>query len=166
MSRKPATTTKKTVDQDKLKELFAQFADPEDPDVAYFDGIAKLFEMLGLDAASDIRTLVMLWKLGIPVTKPGQISMKDFVDGMTKLNIGDIQGLQAMIPSLDPGFLERQEFRGKFPYIMHRLHYMWISNCRFAFSFSFFCRFVQICVPVFKRRHTQNIRFVIYLHLG
>ncbi len=126
MSRKatsaPPATKKKVVDPTKLEELFAQFADEEDPDVAYFEGIAKFCEMIGLDATSDIRTLVLLWKMEIPVVKPGQMTKTDFVNGMTKLNVGDISAVQNLIPSLDPGFLERQEFRGIERKIAFKIH--------------------------------------------
>jgi hypothetical protein len=110
-----SAASKKKVDESKIEELFTQLTDPEDPESAdwiEFEGISKLCELLGIDPVSDVRVLVLLWKLKIPVDKPGQIYRKDFVSGMVALNLENVAGLQAFLPSLDPGFLERQEFRG------------------------------------------------------
>ena len=75
------------------------------------DGISKLCESLDMDPASDVRVLVMLWKLGA-VSKPGCISKTEFIAGMEKLHASDVNKLKSLVPSFDPGFLDRSEFRG------------------------------------------------------
>jgi hypothetical protein len=115
MSRKgkPTKTTSKSneYDDSAVEELFNTLYDPEDNDVIGMEGIGKLCENLGVDPTADIRALVLMWKLGA-VSKPGQITKEEFSKGMKGLNVSDTKGLQAHLPSFDPGFLERSEFRG------------------------------------------------------
>jgi hypothetical protein len=120
MSKKgktPPTTTPKSKKDDfnspGAENLFNSFNDPEDTDVISMEGIGKLCESLGIDAAADIRGLVLMWKLGA-LSKPGQITREEFFRGMQSLNVSDIKGIQGKLPSMDPGFLERSEFRGIF----------------------------------------------------
>lgn len=102
----------KDIDQAAIEKLALELVDPEDPDVISMEGIATLCEKLGIDAASDVRSLVLVWRLGA-VSKPGQIQKSEFVEGLKQLGLSDVQGLQNYLPALDPGFLDRSEFRGK-----------------------------------------------------
>jgi hypothetical protein len=128
MSKRGSSQSKQkapTVNRAKIEALFATIVDEEDPDVADFDGIAKLAELINIDPTTDVRILVLLWKMGVSVTKPGQISKSDFVEGMEKnLKLDSVEGLQALLPSLDLGFIERQEFRG-----ISSLHRCFIITC-------------------------------------
>ena len=54
-----------------------------------------------------------MWNLGA-VTKPGSINRTEFIEGMKKLKKTDISGLIKLLPSFDPGFLEKSDFRGNF----------------------------------------------------
>jgi hypothetical protein len=106
-----ASGTSGAVDEDAIEQLYNTLADPDDPESISFDGIGKLGEMLEIDATSDVRLLVLLWKLGA-TTKPGMVTKKEFTDGMKSLRKDSVDGLKTMLPSLDPGFLERVDFRG------------------------------------------------------
>lgn len=98
------------------EQLMKLLADEDDPDVISMEGIGKLCEMLSIDPATDVRSLVLVWKLGA-VAKPGQIQRSEFIEGMRKLGVADIRGLTAKLPSLDPGFLDRGEFREFFRFV-------------------------------------------------
>jgi DNA-binding Xre family transcriptional regulator len=102
---------KSTVDLIAIDNLSKQLIDEEDPEIISMEGIAKLCEMLEIDPSSDIRSLALVWRLGA-VAKPGQISVSEFKAGMEKLGLSDIRGLKNHLPALDPGFLDRSEFRG------------------------------------------------------
>lgn len=112
-SKKPST-----VNVDKITKLFDTYIqDPDDPDVLDMAGIGAFSEALGMDPSSDIRLLVLLWKLGSKY-KPGCITRTEFCNGMKSLCIDSIPKLKTFLPSLDHGFLERSEFRGKINDIM------------------------------------------------
>lgn len=56
--------------------------DCDDPDALYMDNIVKLCEKIDIqDPSSDIRVLVMLWKLGAN-SKPGCITKDEFIKGL------------------------------------------------------------------------------------
>lgn len=97
-------------DEEAVETLFAQYADEEDPTVIEMDGIAKLCEELDLDPESDIRILVLLWRLGSK-EKPAQISKEEFTSGCNDLQIDSIEKFKSLLPSLDTGFLDREEFK-------------------------------------------------------
>lgn len=67
-------------------------------------------ERLGIDATEDIRILVLLWKLHVK-EKPGCIFASEWTSGCEHLGVTDWDGFRAMIPSLDTGFLETNEFK-------------------------------------------------------
>jgi hypothetical protein len=119
MSRKGKTTTSTTPARGRdfnataAEDLFNNLCDPDDPDEVTMEGIGKLCEMLEIDPAADVRGLVLMWKLGA-VSKPGQISREEYMRGMQNLGVSDLNGLRGILPSFDPGFLERSEFRGIF----------------------------------------------------
>jgi DCN1-like protein 1/2 len=99
-----------SVDEAAVEKLFAELADEDDPNSAGMDGICKLCEHLDLDPLEDIRILVLLWKLGCK-EKPAQITKEEFITGCYKLQIDSIDKFQALLPSLDTGFLDEMEFK-------------------------------------------------------
>ena len=60
LSRKPA---KPTVDESAITSLFEKYADPDDPEVVAIDGIGDIAEQIELDPGSDVRVLVLCWRL-------------------------------------------------------------------------------------------------------
>jgi hypothetical protein len=113
----PAPAPASNFDTKAANGLFdSLILDPEDPDVLYMDGISKLCDSLQLDPAADVRVLVLLWKLGA-VSKPGAITRTEFVAGLQKLQASDVSKLKSLLPSFDPGFLDRTEFRGRYPWL-------------------------------------------------
>ncbi len=72
-------------------------------------GICKLCEQLELDPLEDVRVLVLMWKLGAN-KKPAEIQKDEWVSGCRKLQLDSIDKFKALLPSLDTGFLERDEF--------------------------------------------------------
>ena len=110
----PASAAKTTdgYDSKAVEALFDTLVDPEDPDLLAMDGIGKLCEQLGLDPSTDVRVLVLLWKLGA-ISKPGYITKQEFMQGFQNLKAGSVKKLSSLLPSFDPGFLDRAEFRGE-----------------------------------------------------
>jgi len=93
--------------------LYESLMDPDDPELLSMEGISKLCESLDLDPSSDVRVLVLLWKLGA-TSKPGNITRTEFTTGLQKLQASSVDKLKSLLPSLDPGFLDRAQFRGTF----------------------------------------------------
>ena len=113
MFRGGGAAKKKTeVNEAAICSLFDTYADPDDSDSMSMEGISKLSEELGIDPSSDVRILVLAWQLGA-TSKPGNISRQEFLDGMKKLKKDSFAGIMELLPTLDPGFLERSQFRGK-----------------------------------------------------
>lgn len=73
-------------------------------------GIFTLGEKLGMDATEDIRILVLLWKMGCR-EKPAQISKQEWLQGCSQLGVDSWEKIKSLVPSLDTGFLERDEFK-------------------------------------------------------
>lgn len=103
-------------DETRNMDLFNSFADDDDPEIISMEGISKLGEQLEMDPSSDVRLLVLLWKLGA-LSKPGSITKTEFLNGMKKLKKDSIKGLKSITPSFDLGFLERQEFRDLYRFV-------------------------------------------------
>lgn len=80
------------------------------------DGIMKLGEIIGIDASSDVRMLMILWKFGA-ASKQGCITRKEFVSGMETNYIADAEGLKSSLYTFDSGFLESSEFREFFKFV-------------------------------------------------
>uniref|UniRef100_A0A7S2SVP2 Defective in cullin neddylation protein n=1 Tax=Rhizochromulina marina TaxID=1034831 RepID=A0A7S2SVP2_9STRA len=102
-----------TADQGRAEAreaLFQRLADQEDPSVIGLEGIGVLCEELGLDATTDIRAMVLCFKLGSKA-RPGEISREEFMEGMQSLHCGDVKDLERIMPSLDLGFMEKRQFR-------------------------------------------------------
>jgi hypothetical protein len=108
--RKSSTKSSSSFDETAAENLFAELADEEDPTVIEMDGIAKLCEMLDLDPETDIRILVLLWKLGSK-EKPAQITKDEFMNGCYEQQVDSIEKLKTLLPSLDTGFLDQDEFK-------------------------------------------------------
>jgi len=92
------------------EKLFTELADEDDPTVIGLEGVASLCEKLDLDCESDVRVLVLLWKLGSK-EKPGQITKEEFESGCSELQVDSYTKFKKLIPSLDIGFLDRDEFK-------------------------------------------------------
>ncbi|KAL7507113.1 hypothetical protein ACHAXN_004319, partial [Cyclotella atomus] len=73
-------------------------------------GISKLCTLLSLDPYEDIRVLVLLWKLGA-TKKPAEIQRDEFVSGSCNMNFDSVDKLKELVPSLDTGFLDMDEFK-------------------------------------------------------
>lgn len=97
-----------------LQSTSAEEAEEEyvDPDLLTMEHIGKLCEQLNVDPSADVRVLVMLWKMGA-VSTPGCITKTEFTAGCKKLRISSVSELRSLLPSFDPGFLGRADFRGK-----------------------------------------------------
>lgn len=89
--------------------IFTEIADSEDPTVATMEGISILCDKISLDI-EDIRILALLWKMNA-VEKPAQISKQEFVKACVELKLDSLDKFKELLPSLDPGFLERREFK-------------------------------------------------------
>ena len=98
------------IDETATENLFNELADVDDPTIIEMDGIAKLCEKLDLDPETDIRILVLLWKLGSN-EKPAQISKAEFMNGCYELQVDSIEKFKTLLPSLDTGFLDQDEFK-------------------------------------------------------
>ncbi len=119
MSRKAAAAPKKATavaSQSGFNEaatglFFDSLADLDDPELISMEGISKLCDQLNIDPNTDVRVLVLMWKLGA-ISKPGSITRSEFLQGMKALGKSDSVGLSQLLPSFDPGFLDRPSFRG------------------------------------------------------
>mmetsp|Transcript_221 Transcript_221/g.532 ORF Transcript_221/g.532 Transcript_221/m.532 type:complete len:230 (+) Transcript_221:73-762(+) len=106
------------IDETAAEALFAEFVDVEDPTVIEIEGIGKLSEQLDIDPVSDIRILVLLWKLGSK-EKPAQITKEEFMGGCYNLRVDSIEKFRNLLPSLDTGFLDRDEFKDFYKFCFH-----------------------------------------------
>lgn len=113
-AQKPASASKAKAtepDDSQLNELFNNFTDEEeDTEVMTMEGIAKMCEQLDLDPTSDVRVLVLCWRLNA-TAKPGQVTRSEFVAGMKSMRVSTMAELKGRVPSFDTGFLEKSEFR-------------------------------------------------------
>ena len=78
--------------------------------VASMEGISILCEKLDLDPLEDIRVLVLLWKMGA-TSKPAQISREEWMKGCEKLQVDTVTKFKELLPSLEVGFLDNDEFK-------------------------------------------------------
>ena len=98
---------------------FATYADPDEGCVT-FEGLEKLGEDLGIDASSDTKLLVLCWRLG--AEKPGCVSEAEWAKLGTCPDLPTcdtpvtVETLKAGWGSLDPAFLENNEFRPFFKF--------------------------------------------------
>lgn len=75
-SKKSTTTSvsssKPVVNEENIVKMFDSLADEDDPELIT-TGISTICENLKIDPSSDVRILVLLWKLGAK-SKPGSIT--------------------------------------------------------------------------------------------
>jgi len=100
-----------------VKALFDKYAEDDDPMVIGMEGIDTLCTDVGIDAGEDVRGLVLLWKLGLAKGRPGQITLEEWQKGCAANNIDSIDKLKAIVPSLDTGFLEHNDFRDLYKFV-------------------------------------------------
>ena len=108
-----------TVSEASIAKLFESIVDgdeEDDPEVMTIESISKMSESLDMDPSADVRLLVLLWKLGAN-SRPGAMTKKEFTTGMLALSMDSLEGLKTILPSLDPGFLERAEFRSFYKFV-------------------------------------------------
>lgn len=113
----PSLSTAKTAEE-LFKALLSASDSGDDDDGHHaatsidMEGISKLAEAIGLDAETDLRVLVLVWKLNGGKEKPGEISKTEFMDGCDKLKVRSLSSFKSLLPSLDTGFLDRDGFKG------------------------------------------------------
>jgi len=90
--------------------MFDELVTEDCPDSADMEGISKLCSLVSLDPYEDIRVLVLLHKLGAN-KKPAEIQREEFISGSCSLGFDSVEKLKEIIPSLDTGFLDMDEFR-------------------------------------------------------
>ena len=110
-SAKKSKSADESFDLAAAENLFNKYCDSDDPEIIDMEGISAISDELGIDPTSDVRVLVLLWRLGA-LSKPGSISKTEFLNGLRQLRKDSIDGLKSILPALDPGFLDRTEFRG------------------------------------------------------
>mmetsp|Transcript_11568 Transcript_11568/g.24402 ORF Transcript_11568/g.24402 Transcript_11568/m.24402 type:complete len:270 (+) Transcript_11568:227-1036(+) len=98
------------IDEAAALKLFEDISDQEDPNVANMEGISTLCEQLGIDPLEDVRVLVLLWKMGA-AKKPAEICKEEWMQGCNNLRVDSIDKFKALLPSLDIGFLDREDFK-------------------------------------------------------
>mmetsp|Transcript_11821 Transcript_11821/g.21330 ORF Transcript_11821/g.21330 Transcript_11821/m.21330 type:complete len:260 (-) Transcript_11821:293-1072(-) len=97
------------INEGKAEKLFAELCEDDNPDAASMEGICKLCEQLDIDALEDVRVLVLLWKLGAN-KKPAEIQKEEWMAGCHKLKLDSVDKFKKLLPSLDTGFMDREEF--------------------------------------------------------
>ena len=150
---KKGKTSSTIGDVNNITIVFNSLADEDDPEIISMEGIAKIAEELKIDASSDVRILVLLWKLGSKA-KPGEISRNEFVSGMQSIQKYSFADLREYLPSLDPGFLEKDEFRGDL--LMHLLYIDPLNIFKFLTYHG--GRLLSFCFSIFKRGNSENFR--------
>lgn len=116
--RKSSSSSSRGVSSSSEK-LFTDLSDHDDPSIIGLEGVALLCEKVGIDCESDIRSLVLLWKLGSK-EKPGQITREEFLSGCSELQVNSYANLKKLIPSLDTGFMDREDFK-EFYKVIYRI---------------------------------------------
>jgi len=97
--------------------LFNKYVDAEeDPFIVDMDGISTLCDDLNLDPTSDIRVLVLMFKLGANA-KPGEISQSEWNSGMSDLSCGSIEDVKSRLAGMDTGFMEHSEFKKFYKFV-------------------------------------------------
>ena len=107
--------------QDVILEMFAHYSGDINKFAIDMEGICKLCEEIGIDPESDVRVLVLLWKLGANA-RPGEISKEEWLNGCQNLYLDSTQKFNNLMPGLDLGFLDRDDFKSffKFCFQFHR----------------------------------------------
>ena len=93
-----------------VTQVFSTYADPDDPDyISVDDSFGQICEDLGIDGAGDVKSVVLLWKLGAArknPDKPMTIAKDTFINRMLSMNASSLDNIKSIFPSFDPGFLE------------------------------------------------------------
>mmetsp|Transcript_21115 Transcript_21115/g.38195 ORF Transcript_21115/g.38195 Transcript_21115/m.38195 type:complete len:257 (-) Transcript_21115:232-1002(-) len=97
------------INESKAEKLFAELCEEDNPGAANMEGICKLCEQLDIDPFKDIRVLVLLWKLGAN-KKPAEIQKEEWMAACHKFQLDSIDKFKKLLPGLDTGFLDREEF--------------------------------------------------------
>ncbi|KAI2497737.1 hypothetical protein MHU86_16779 [Fragilaria crotonensis] len=98
----------KTINVGDAEKLWNEIVD--EGTVASMEGISVLCDKLDLDPLEDIRVLVLLWKMGA-TSKPAQISRDEWMKGCEKLQVDTVAKFKELLPSLEVGFLDNDEFK-------------------------------------------------------
>ena len=101
-----------------VSALFTKYSslDASDPFAIGMEGIASLCDDVGVDPTEDVRSLVLLWRLGAS-SKPGQISQAEWAEGMKKNGVDSIDSIKTILPSLDTGFMLPQDFKSFYIFV-------------------------------------------------
>jgi hypothetical protein len=113
--RQSSSSATPSVNTDAIGRMFDEIADVDDPNITTMEGICKLCEQLNIDPLEDVRVLVLLHKIGANA-KPAQMTRKEWITGCTTLQLDHIDKIRAWVPGLDPGFMERTEFRNLYKF--------------------------------------------------
>lgn len=113
-SKKKAAPVVEESKATQIAQFFDKYADPEDPEnIAVDESFGNLCDDLGIDGGSDVRAIVLLWRLGATrknPDKPMLISKDTFRDRMSILGASSLPTLKATLNGLDLGFLENDAF--------------------------------------------------------
>jgi hypothetical protein len=80
---KSTSSSSGATDEATILKVFGIYADEDDPESMSMDGIGTICENIGINAETDVRALMLVWRLGA-FKKPGCISKEEFLEGMTK----------------------------------------------------------------------------------
>jgi hypothetical protein len=107
-NNKKGNKSKVLFSRDEAESLWREIAD--EGTIATMEGISTLCHKLDIDPLEDIRVLILLWKLGA-TSKPAQITQEEWMNGCEKLGVDRISKFQSLLPSLETGFLDQEEFK-------------------------------------------------------
>ena len=120
-SRMTGSSRGAVISQDVILQMFANYSGDINKFSMDMEGICKLCEDIDIDPENDVRVLVLLWKLGANA-RPGEISKEEWLNGCQNLHLDSSQKFKDLMPGLDLGFLDREEFKSffKFCFQFHR----------------------------------------------
>lgn len=79
------------------------------------EGITQFFTDLGVDAQSDIITLLLSYYMG--ATTMGTYSFEEFNTGLTKLGVGSVEELKKKIPQLQGELRDANKFKELYKFV-------------------------------------------------
>lgn len=115
MSNKTATKGEKAAKL-SIEDVFSTYADADDTEAMDMEGISNFCEALNIDASTDVKGLVLMWRMGAG-SKPGCITKEEFIKGFATIGAKSMDDLEKKCPSFDPGFLETKEFREFYKFV-------------------------------------------------
>lgn len=149
-----------------IESVYTKFADPDDPEVISMDGIESLAKEVGIpDVSEDVRALVLCYKLGACTIdqagkpKPGCIKHEEFLKAMKTMGKSSVADIAQMLPTLDPGFMERSEFKEFFLFV-HKFSREENTQKKYLDK-SFVCALLPIVLDKSRAPHLDN--FIQYL---